>query len=241
VVEVSGRYDRGVLADADLARVAGLIGDAHRASFLLALIGGDELSAGELAGRSGASSSLASGHLAKLLAGGLVVAERRGRRRYYRLAGPEVARAVEGLLAIAPPRAAGNLRESTRGEAIRRARTCYDHLAGRLGVALTDALGRERVLSASDHGWSLTRPGRLRLERFGIDVEGLEGLPRTLIRPCLDWSERRPHLAGALGAALADRVLELGWVERLPATRAVLVTPEGAREMRREFAVELVA
>jgi DNA-binding transcriptional ArsR family regulator len=230
-----------VLADADLARVAAVIGDPHRASFLLALIGGDELSAGELADRSGASSSLASGHLAKLLAGGLVRAERRGRRRYYRLAGPDVARAIEGLLAIAPARPAATLRESTRGEAIRRARTCYDHLAGQLGVALTDGLGREGILSAADDGWSLTPFGRSRLASFGLDIDELERRDRTLIRPCLDWSERRPHLAGGLGASLAGRILELGWVARLPQTRALLVTPDGARQIRREFAVELPA
>jgi DNA-binding transcriptional ArsR family regulator len=230
-----------MLADADLAKVAGLIGDPHRASFLLALIGGGECSAGELADRAGASSSLASGHLAKLLDGGLVLAERRGRRRYYRLAGPEVARAIEGLLAIAPERRAASLRESTRGEAIRRARTCYDHLAGRLGVALTDSLGAQGVVCVADDGWSLTDTGRRRLEAFGVDVGALETRRRTLIRPCLDWTERRPHLAGALGASLAERIVELGWVERLPQTRALRITAAGARELRREFAVELAA
>jgi DNA-binding transcriptional ArsR family regulator len=226
-----------MLADADLARVAGLIGDHHRAGFLLALLGGDELSAGELAGRTGASSSLTSGHLAKLLEGGLVGAERRGRHRYYRLAGPEVAGAIEGLLAIAPGRPADNLRESTRGEAIRRARTCYDHLAGRLGVALTDALGREGLLRADDDGWALTGLGRRRLGELGIDLEAVERRRRTFIRPCLDWTERRPHLAGALGASLAGRILELGWVERLPDTRALLITADGARQLRRELGV----
>ncbi|HWH09652.1 MAG TPA: metalloregulator ArsR/SmtB family transcription factor [Solirubrobacteraceae bacterium] len=228
-----------MLADADLAKVAGLIGDPHRAGFLLALVGGGECSAGELAQRTGASTSLASGHLSKLLAGGLVAAERRGRNRYYRLARPEVAQAIEGLLAVAPARAAGSLRESTRGEAIRRARTCYDHFAGRLGVALTEGLGREGLIRTTDAGWSLTEAGRRRFEQVGLDIDGLERGRRTLIRPCLDWTERRPHVAGALGASLADRILELGWVTRLPQTRAVLVTPNGARQLRREFAVEL--
>jgi DNA-binding transcriptional ArsR family regulator len=228
-----------MLADADLARVAALIGDPHRAGFLLALAGGGECSAGELARRTGASTSLASGHLAKLREGGLVAAERRGRNRYYRLAGADVAQAIEGLLAIAPQRPAASLRESTRGEAIRRARTCYDHFAGGLGVTLTQALERERVLRAADDGWSLTPVGRDRLERLGLDIDGLERGRRTLIRPCLDWTERRPHLAGGLGAALAQRILELGWVTRLPGTRAVLVTADGVRELRRAFAVEL--
>ncbi|HEX3873231.1 MAG TPA: metalloregulator ArsR/SmtB family transcription factor [Solirubrobacteraceae bacterium] len=228
-----------MLADADLAKVAALIGDPCRAAFLLALTGGDELSAGELAGRAGASSSLASGHLARLLDGGLVAAERRGRHRYYRLAGPDVARAIEGLMTIAPNRPATNLRESTRGEAIRRARTCYDHLAGRLGVGLTEALARDGVLVTGDDGWRLSGAGRDRLEAFGLDLDGLDRRRRTLIRPCLDWTERRPHLAGGLGAALAARILELGWVERLPETRALLITTDGAGQMLAEFAVEL--
>jgi DNA-binding transcriptional ArsR family regulator len=235
------RYDRVMLADADLAKVAALIGDPHRAGFLLALAGGGECSAGELAQRTGASTSLASGHLAKLREGGLVEAERRGRNRYYRLAGADVARALEGLMAIAPARRAASLRESTRGEAIRRGRTCYDHFAGRLGVDLTQALEREHVLRATDDGWSLTPAGRDRLERLGLDIDGLERGRRTLIRPCVDWTERRPHLAGGLGAALAERILELGWVTRLPATRAVLVTTDGARHLRRAFGVELGA
>jgi DNA-binding transcriptional ArsR family regulator len=230
-----------MLADADLAKVAALIGDPHRAGFLLALAGGGECSAGELARRTGASTSLASGHLAKLREGGLVEAERRGRNRYYRLAGAEVAEAIEGLLAIAPQRPAASLRESTRGEAIRTARTCYDHFAGGLGVRLTAALERERVLRPAGDGWSLTPAGRERLERLGVDIDGLESARRTMIRSCLDWTERRPHLAGGLGAALAERILELGWVTRLPGTRAVLVTPDGARQLRRALAVELAA
>src|SRR5512135_34674 len=147
-----------MLADADLSHVAALIGDPHRARFLLALLGGEELPAGELADRAGASSSLASSHLAKLLDGGLVAAERRGRNRYFRLASPRVAEVIEQLLALAPARTATGLREVRRGAALAQARTCYDHCAGRLGVGLTDALERQRVIRADEGGFELTAP-----------------------------------------------------------------------------------
>ena len=228
-----------MLADANLAAVGRVIGDAHRARFLLALLGGQELTAGELAARSGASSSLASAHLSRLLESGLVGARKRGRRRYYRLAGPEVAQAIEGLLAVAPVESAHGLRESSRGEAIRRARTCYDHLAGRLGVSLADALEEERLLGPLDQGWTVTPAGERRLASLGVDVGALRERRRTLIRPCLDWTERRPHVAGALGAALAERFLELGWVRRLPGSRAVGITPDGQRELLAQFAVRV--
>jgi DNA-binding transcriptional ArsR family regulator len=228
-----------MLADADLSGVAALIGDPHRARFLLALFGGEELAAGELADRAGTSSSLASSHLAKLLDGGLVTAERRGRNRYFRLASPEVAEAIEHLLALAPPRPAVGLREVRRGEAMQQARTCYDHFAGRLGVGLTDALVRQRIMRASDSGFELTARGERRLEALGVDVAGARTGRRAFTRRCLDWTERRPHVAGSLGAALADRLFELGWLRRLPGTRALAVTPEGRRELLSQFAIEL--
>jgi DNA-binding transcriptional ArsR family regulator len=228
-----------VLADADLAAVAALMGDGHRASMLLALLGGDELPARELAARAGVSSSLASSHLGKLTAGGLVIAERRGRNRFYRLADRHIAEAIEALLAIAPDRRARSLRESNRGEAIRQARTCYDHLAGELGVALTDALGRGGMIGSDDDGYAVTATGRRRFAALGIDVEDLRTHARVLTRPCLDWTERRPHLAGSLGAALAARMFELEWIRRRPGTRAVQVTDLGLRRLRAELAINL--
>jgi DNA-binding transcriptional ArsR family regulator len=228
-----------VLADANLAAVGRVLGDAHRARFLLALLGGQALTAGELAARSGASSSLASAHLSRLLESGLVDAHKRGRRRYYRLAGPEVAQAIEGLLAVAPVESAHGLSASSRGEAIRRARTCYDHLAGRLGVSLADALEGEQVLAPLERGWAVTGDGERRLASLGVDVRALRERRRALIRPCLDWTERRPHVAGALGAALAERFLELGWVRRLPGSRALGITPDGRRELLAQFAVRV--
>jgi DNA-binding transcriptional ArsR family regulator len=228
-----------VLADADLAAVAALMGDGNRASMLLALLGGDELPARELAERAGVSSSLASAHLGKLTAGGLVVAERRGRNRYYRLTDRHIAQAIESLLAIAPGRRARSLRESNRGEAIRHARTCYDHLAGELGVALTDALLRGGLIGPPGEGFTLTPAGGQRLTGLGIDVEGLHAQTRVLTRACLDWTERRPHLAGSLGAAVATRLFELDWIRRRPDTRAVQVTDLGHRQLRTQLAINL--
>lgn len=232
-------YDRQVLADADLAAVAALMGDGNRASILLALLGGEELPARELAARADASSSLASAHLRKLTDGGLLVAERRGRGRYYRLTDGHVADAIEALLAIAPQRRARSLRESNRGEAIRHARTCYDHLAGELGVALTDSLEHHGLIGAHDDGYPLTPTGEQRLRALGIDVESLRSRSRTLTRPCLDWTERRPHLAGSLGAALASRLLDLDWIRRRQDTRAVTITETGRRQLRAQLAVNL--
>ena len=224
-----------MLVDADLAHVGALLGDRRRAAMLLALLGGEELPARELAARAGASSSLASAHLGKLLEGGLVSAQRAGRERRYRISNPDVAEALEALVGLAPARQANSLRESRQGEAIRRARTCYDHLAGELGVGLTDALVRQGVLRSSASGFELTASGDRRLHDLGVDVQAARARRRTFIRHCIDWTERRPHLAGALGAALAARLLELDWVTRRSGSRALDVTPTGARELRRRF------
>ena len=226
-------------ADPDLAAIGRTLGDTHRAQFLLALLGGEELAAGELAMRSGASSSLASAHLTKLLGAGLVTARKSGRQRLYRIAGIEVAEALESLIAIAPPRPVSGLREVRRAEAIREARTCYDHLAGRLGVALTDALELSEAIVPSDSGWELTPSGERRLHGIGVDVAALRERRRAFIRSCVDWTEHRPHLAGALGAALSSRLFELEWVRRIPDTRAVELTSAGRRRLRSTFALDL--
>jgi DNA-binding transcriptional ArsR family regulator len=238
-IEISSRYDLVVFADADLAAVGRMLADEHRAQFLLALLGGEELRAGELAARSGASSSLASAHLSKLLDSGLIRVRRQGRHRYYGLASGAVAEALEGLLAIAPAKPVRSLRASRRGAAIREARTCYDHLAGRLGVSFTDALEQQGALEPIDGGWRLTSDGEVRVRALGVDLDDLRRLRRPLVRQCLDWTERRPHLAGALGAALARRMFELDWITRVPETRALAVTPAGARRLRTDFALEL--
>lgn len=229
-----------MLADADLHQVASLM-TGHRSTILLALLGGATLTATQLADRAGISPSLASSHLGRLLSGRLVAVEHLGRRRYYRLAEPHVAEVVESMLSLAPQRSARTLRESIRGEAIRHARTCYDHLAGELGVAMTDALQHHRFLQPADNSYRLTPSGEARLAELGIDVPALRTHRRTFARPCLDWTERRPHLAGSLGAALAKRVLELEWVMRLPNSRALRITDSGRRQLREQLAINIAS
>jgi DNA-binding transcriptional ArsR family regulator len=221
--------------DADIAVPAGLLGEKARAALVLALTESEALSASELARRAGVSFPTASAHLAKLLAGRLVAVESRGRHRFYRLARPEVARAVEALAAISPPSPVRSLREATVGELIREARTCYDHLAGKLGVALTHALHRGGLIVAVDGTYRVTAKGRRRFSELGIDVAELERGRRPLVRSCLDWSERRPHVAGALPAAFTDRMLRLGWLRRLPTSRAVRLTTKGRAELGERF------
>ncbi|WP_448189928.1 metalloregulator ArsR/SmtB family transcription factor [Azospirillum sp. sgz301742] len=212
-----------------LAEVAAAIGDVARANILSALMDGRALTAGELAWHAGVSPQTTSGHLARLRQAGLIAEERQGRHRYHRLAGPEVAHAIEALMAVA---AAGPQRHRPTGprdEALRTARTCYDHLAGRLGVGLADALRERGHVVLADGAGRLTEAGGSFLAgTLGIDLTSGRG-GRPFCRTCLDWSERRPHLAGRLGAALCARCLELGWIERVRDSRAISVTEAGRR------------
>ena len=223
-------------ADIDISEPASLIGDATRAAFLMALSEGRSLAAGDLALRAGVTPSTASIQLAKLVDGGLLTVERKGRHRYYMLAEPAIVTAIESLAAIAPQRPATSLRQARIGSDLQAARTCYAHLAGALGVALLDALLKERVLTAD---LEPTRKGSRRLAELGVDLEGVAAGRRKFARRCLDWSERRDHLAGALGAAIAARLFELRWLERLPSSRAVRLTEAGRRGLTRELAVRL--
>lgn len=223
--------------DVDVAAVAQLIANPARAAMLDALFDGGEQPSGALAAAAGVAPSTASEHLARLARAGLVAVETRGRERRVRLAGPEVSDALEALSAIAPQRPARTLRGSDRIRALRAARTCYDHLAGALGVAVTDALCGRRLLHRDD--LSLTARGNRELREFGLDAENLRRGSRPLTRACLDWSERRHHLAGALGAALCDEILRRGWVERLPERRALRLTPAGASGLADAFGVVL--
>ncbi|MGC5019119.1 ArsR/SmtB family transcription factor [Micromonospora sp. DT47] len=210
-----------------LADLAVLLADGTRASFCLALLDGRAWTAGELARAAGVAPSTASDHLSRLVRGGLLVEERQGRHRYLRLAGPAVAQLIEDLAGHLPPtpRPASSLRAATADAALARARTCYDHLAGRLGVRLRDALLARGLLEAAD-GLALTAAGREWLAGLGVPVAPLRAGRRPLLRDCLDWTERRPHLAGALGAALCHRFAELGWTAR-GGGRSIRVTPSG--------------
>jgi DNA-binding transcriptional ArsR family regulator len=217
-----------MIADADIAAIGALIGDRARASMLLALMGGDAVSAGELARQAGVTPSGATAHLRRLRDGGLVTDEAVGRQRVFRLAGRDVAEALEVLSLVAPPLSARGLRESKAAAAMKRARTCYDHLAGELGVAVTEALVDRDVLAPEDGRFSVTDAGRVWLGDLGIDVAALERKPRSFARSCVDWSERRPHLAGSLGAGVATTFFARGWVRRRPGGRAIAVTAAGA-------------
>ncbi len=223
----------------DIARVGALMGDPSRAAMLMALMSGEALTAGELAFRAGVALPTASGHLAQLADGGLLAVAKQGRHRYYRLAGPEVAHAVETLSDLAIQVFPSRRRVMPEDAPLRRARTCYDHLAGRLGVALADGLVEHRVLRRADDGLALVRrgSGEELLHSWGIDVASLETSRRPMVRTCIDWTERRPHLAGALGAAIVDRFLDAGWIRRRRDDRAVSVTPLGQRRLREELGV----
>lgn len=243
--------------DADIARIGALVADPARARMLMALGDGRALAASVLADEAGVAASTASAHLAKLVDGGLLIVSAHGRHRYFALAGPQVGALLETLAGLAPPapiRSMIRTHPPTRAHAVRTARTCYDHLAGRLGTGLMGALLNRGLLAGGDgtfnpgaarndrlsapgsgRDYRLTERGRDELSAFGIDFEDLAGRPRPLIRYCVDWSEQRHHLAGGLGAALATRMLDLGWVSRERRGRVVHVTPEGSQGLAETF------
>jgi DNA-binding transcriptional ArsR family regulator len=223
--------------DADIAAVAAAIGHPARGAMLTAMFGGRALPASDLARAARVSRSTASAHLAQLVDAGLVSVERQGRHRYHRLAGADVAEALETLAALAPPRPVRSLRESDRARAERAARSCYDHLAGALGVALTDRLCDAGALDRS----SLSLLDGAPLRTLGVDVDRVPAGRRPLTRSCLDWSERRPHLAGALGAAVLDALLRSSWAERRPGGRALAVTPAGREALRDTLDLDIAA
>jgi DNA-binding transcriptional ArsR family regulator len=244
--------------DADIAKIGALVADPARARILLTLGDGRALPASVLADEAGVAASTASAHLGKLVDGRLLTVEAHGRHRYFALAGEDVAALIEALAKVAPPAPVRSLREGTRAHAVRHARTCYDHLAGVLGTRLMAAMldrgllaggggafdresAREDRLAApgSDYDYRLTSHGEDELERFGIDFAELRSRPRPMIRYCVDWSEQRHHLAGSLGAALAERMFDLRWVKRARRGRAVLVSDQGARGLEEIFGVTL--
>ncbi|MFD5324465.1 ArsR/SmtB family transcription factor [Streptomyces sp. NPDC127092] len=227
------------MAPKDLAALAALFADETRAAFLLALLDGRAWTAGELARHARVAPSTASEHLGKLVAGGVLAEERQGRHRYVRLADPGIAHLVEDLAARAEPavpEAPRTLRAASAGQAMARGRTCYDHLAGRLGIAITDAM-TARGLLRQDTGFALTDDGLAWFEDLGVPLAPGRGR-RPVARGCLDWTERRPHLAGLAGAALCRHALDEGWCVRIGSERAVKVTPEGERALHSALGIE---
>lgn len=228
--------------DARLAEVAALVGDRTRATMLQALMDGRALTASELARAANVAPQTASEHLARMTGAGLIGVERQGRHRYHRLASPAVARMIESIMqvgAVLRPLVVTGPRDA----AMRAARTCYDHLAGRLGVALADALAAAGWVDLTADSARVTPSGFALFDRLGIDLAaarpGRGSRNGLLCVPCLDWSERRTHLAGTLGAALCTHALQCGWVRRVPGTRAVSVTAGGRRAFTEAFAVDL--
>jgi DNA-binding transcriptional ArsR family regulator len=226
--------------DANIAPSAALIGDPVRAAMLQALMDGRSLPATALACAAGVTPQAASNHLGKLTDGGLLAVTQQGRHRYYRLADPKVAQALEALCQLAPPVKPLETPMSPKARRLREARTCYDHLAGRLGVALADAFEREGLfIEDGPDRYRLTLAGEARLAALGVDLTGLGATRRVALRPCIDWTERRRHLAGAVAARLLDRLFEIGWIVRGAEGRAAVLTPIGRQGLRDSFGIDL--
>ena len=216
-----------------IAEIATLLGGPARATILSALLDGRALTAGELALAAQITPQTASTHLAKLTKAGLLSVERNGRYRYFRLASPKVAEMIEGIVAVALEKRAKFRPVSRQARAVSAARICYDHLAGRLSVDLTDALVAREYIVLDDQAAEITTAGTRFFAEFGIALP-TQGLTRL----CLDWTERRPHIAGALGAAITNRFFDLGWMERMKRSHAVIVTPLGRRGLQETFGID---
>ncbi len=228
-----------MLTTSALAETAALVGDPARASMLMALMDGRALTASELARVAGITPQTASGHLGRLGAAGLLTVHCQGRHHYHRLASAAVARMLESIMevtqsAAATPRHA--VVTGPRDRAMRAARTCYDHLAGQLGVRLADSLVGHGHIELSSEGGAITEGGLAFFDKFGLDLDNApRGGKRVFCRPCLDWSERRLHVGGTLGAALASRCFDLNWIRHAEGSRTIIVTPAGEQGFRETF------
>jgi len=222
------------LGGADLERFAKTIGDATRIRMLQLLMEGRALTAKELAYGAGVEPATATAHLRRLLEGNLVAVAAQGRHKYFRFASPRVAELMELLMVVAP-QAAARAPVPRIEESLRRARMCYDHLAGELGIGIADALVKRGLLRREDDAFAVTRRGAGWFGALGIDLDAARGLRRKFAAQCLDWSERRDHLGGALGAALAERLVDLGWIARKRNSRAIAVTEAGRRQLAEHF------
>lgn len=226
----------------NVAEIAALVGDPARTNILAALMDGRALTSKELAYIAGVSPQTTSGHLAKLARANLLVLMKHGRRHYYRIASPLVGQMLESIMAVASAQAPPlRLRPSRMEEKMRTARTCYDHLAGRLGVALADTLVMRGHVALVQDGGEVTESGFAFLSKLGVALDERKHSRRVFCRPCLDWSERRVHIAGSVGAKLCERCLELGWIKQLETTRALDITAKGGRGLAEWFGIDLQA
>ena len=221
----------------DIALLGSLMGDPARANMLTALMSGKALTVSELATEAGVTLPTTSAHLAKLEAGGLVRRRKQGRHRYFSLADGDVASVLESMMGLAAKKGHSRVRTGPKEPALQKARVCYNHLAGDLGVQMFDSLVAETHLSRDDEHVELTDVGRAFISDFGIDVAALETSRRPLSKSCLDWSVRRTHLAGSLGAAFLDRFRELGWAERLAGSRIVQFSATGEKKFLNHFPI----
>lgn len=222
----------------DIAQIGALIGDPARANMLTALMGGKALTATELAAAGGITVQTASSHLAKLEAGRMLAQRKQGRHRYFTLADDSVGKLLESLMGFAAGR--GHLRHQPgpKEPALRKARICYDHLAGDYGVRMLDSLIASGCIETLGEGLSLTQQGEGHLRQIGIDASSLKASRRPLCRSCLDWSERRAHMAGSLGKALLGHVFDAGWARRLDGSRSVVFSPDGERQFLKHFPLD---
>jgi DNA-binding transcriptional ArsR family regulator len=225
----------GIVSGNMLAEQAALIGDPARANMLMALMAGQALTAGELALQAGVTAQTASGHLSKMVQSNLLLVEKQGRHRYYRLASAQVAHALETLMVLSSSAPQRYHRVGPKDLALRTARSCYDHIAGRLGVALADHFQQQGYMELGEGAVRVTRSGYSFFCDFGLALEDTPKRGRPLCRTCLDWSERRPHLAGKLGTDLLNHMLTLGWLARLPQSRALRITAAGQAGLRAHF------
>lgn len=225
--------------DSDIAAVAALLADPSRAAMMVALLDGRALAAGELARIAAVSAQTASAHLSKLLAGGLVRLTAQGRHRYYAIANGEIAHAIETLSVIAPPAKIRSLRQSLQMQQLSSARTCYDHLAGRLAVGIADSLVERGDCERLESGFAIATSGIAFLATLGIDAASLcKGTP-PIAKSCIDWTERRQHLGGPVGKALLHAMIDRQWLERSAQPRLLRVTQAGRRSLRRHFNLDV--
>lgn len=223
----------------NMAEVAALLAETSRATILASMMDGRFHTASELAYMASIKPQTASFHLAKLVEGKLLKVEKQGRHRYFQLADEEIAQFLESFLAISPPPEIRSLKQSSQIKLLQEARTCYDHLAGKLGVHLTESMMRAGYLKLEEKQFVLTEEGALFFTSFGIDLPALKKKRRSFSHACLDWSERRYHLAGALGSELFNHLFQLGWLTRVPSIRAIQVTEKGKIGLKDVFQIEM--